>query len=135
MAINNSHKPIGADIGQGPQKTVGNDYGSRRQWNSNNISSEPQIQRSRDFFGVKPSEINPVETFESNAKFVTRQVTPTQVVKALEAGKKVRPKISDNAFLKYLETVIAGPGDNLRPSATVSEPKTPIKSSIKAARS
>ncbi|PIR17933.1 MAG: hypothetical protein COV46_02155 [Deltaproteobacteria bacterium CG11_big_fil_rev_8_21_14_0_20_49_13] len=128
MAIHNSHKPIGS---QNIAKQVGGTYGERKNiTNQSSTSSDPQIQRSKDFFGTKANEARPVERFASNARFEQKKATARNVVNALENGRKVRPAIPDQAFLNFLEKVISGPCEN-RPPAHA---KNPIRSSIKTAR-
>ncbi len=142
MAINNFNKPIGYNIQQ-VKTQVGSNYGERRQHSMNSHGiSEPQIQRSRDFF--KPTEENkPVERFSSNATFSTeRHVLPHKAVETGRAHNKVR--INDDVRLAFLDKIISGPGENRAPSQLkapvrptlrlASTLKSPIKSTIRSTK-
>ncbi len=129
MAINNSNKPIGYNTRQDIKNHVGSTYGERHQHLTNGHgTSEPQIQRSRDFF--KPTDENKtVERFASNATFSTeRHDLPHKAVETGRAHDKVR-RIDDNVRLAFLEKLISGSGENRAPSQL----KTPAKPALRLA--
>ncbi len=128
MAINNSHKPVGSNVNQDSPNRVGNTYAERKNRGSQGmVSSELQVLRSRDFFGPKPNEANPVDRFGANATYEKKQAGANNIMNALENGRKRHGTIPDNIFLNFLDKVIANPGDN-KPPAQV---KTQVKSAIK----
>lgn len=145
MSINNSNKPIGYNIRQDIKTQVGSNYGERRQHFTNNHGiSEPQVQRSRDFF--KPTEENKtVERFSSNATFSTERHILPHRHRAVEAGRAHnKARINDDVRLAFLDRIISGPGENRAPSQLKAPTrpalrlaptlKSPIKSTIRSTK-
>lgn len=116
----NSNKPIS-------QKQVGGTYGERRQLSSNSMASEPQIQRSKDFFSAKTADTD--RAFSSNAQYIRgKNVLPHKKIETGNAHN--RSHITDSERFAFLDQVIAGPAENRSPVAPII-PKNQVKSTGK----
>ena len=92
------------------QKTVGSNYGDRYKIKAQSPrQGGMQIQRAKDFFGVTPSD-----EFSANATFERGKKVPA--IRRIENGRAHKyTRSTDDARLKFLENLIAGPAQNSRP--------------------
>jgi hypothetical protein len=129
MTINNSHKPIGTNVGRNLQKQVGSTYGERRQLSNLGSNTESHVQKTRDFFAQQKGENAGPEIFSPNAQFLgTKRVLPEDKIKAIERGRRPKATVTDDMRLAFLDKIISGSGENAPPSQI----KPAIKQTVRA---